>query len=78
MRRARVLIADPLPLFRAGVRNLLKRESDLEVLEASSSDEAAALLAGGYCGDRAHRPRAASHGRHRPRPPCAFAARARR
>jgi DNA-binding NarL/FixJ family response regulator len=48
LRRARVLVADSLPLFRAGVRNLLRRESDLEVLEAGSSDEAAALLAGGY------------------------------
>ena len=48
MRRARVLVADPLPLFRTGVRNLLRRESDLEVLEASGSDEALGLLAGGY------------------------------
>ena len=48
MRRARVLIADPLPLFRAGVRNLLRRESDLEVIEAGSSDDAAELLTGGF------------------------------
>jgi two-component system nitrate/nitrite response regulator NarL len=48
MRRARVLVADSLPLFRAGVRNLLKRESDLEVLEAGNADDAAGLLAGGY------------------------------
>jgi DNA-binding NarL/FixJ family response regulator len=48
MRRARVLVADSLPLFRSGVRNLLKRESDLEVLEASGSDDAAALLVGGH------------------------------
>jgi two-component system, NarL family, nitrate/nitrite response regulator NarL len=48
MRRARVLVADSLPLFRAGVRNLLRRESDLEVLEATGSDDAAALLAGGH------------------------------
>ena len=48
MRRARVLIADPLPLFRNGVRNLLRRESDLEVIEASNADDAATLLAGGH------------------------------
>jgi len=48
MRRARVLIADPLPLFRNGVRNLLRRESDLEVIEASNADDAATFLAGGH------------------------------
>lgn len=40
MRRTRVLIADSLPLFRAGVRNLLRREGDLEVLEARDAGEA--------------------------------------
>ena len=40
MRRTRILIADSLPLFRAGVRNLLKRESDLEVVEAGEAREA--------------------------------------
>jgi DNA-binding NarL/FixJ family response regulator len=43
MRRALVAIADPLPLFRAGVRNLLRRESDLEVLEAATLDELLAI-----------------------------------
>jgi DNA-binding NarL/FixJ family response regulator len=35
MRCTRVLIADPLRIFRIGVRNLLARESDLEVVEAA-------------------------------------------
>ena len=34
MNRTRVLVADSLTIFRAGVRNLLLRESDLEVVEA--------------------------------------------
>jgi DNA-binding NarL/FixJ family response regulator len=40
MKRTRVLIADALPLFRAGVRNLLRRESDLEIVEANDAGEA--------------------------------------
>jgi two-component system, NarL family, nitrate/nitrite response regulator NarL len=48
MRRTRVLVADGLPLFRVGVRSLLRRESDFELLEATDADEAAALLLGGY------------------------------
>jgi len=40
MRRTRVLVADSLPLFRAGVRNLLKREGDLEAVEADDAGEA--------------------------------------
>jgi two-component system, NarL family, nitrate/nitrite response regulator NarL len=48
MRRTRVLVADGLPLFRVGVRSLLRRESDFELLEANDADEAAALLLGGY------------------------------
>jgi len=50
MRRARVLIADPLPLFRNGVRNLLRRESDLEVIEAGGMDAVSIKLwkMGGY------------------------------
>jgi two-component system nitrate/nitrite response regulator NarL len=48
MRRTRVLIADALPLFRAGVRNLLRRESDLEVLEAKDAVEAERVLATGF------------------------------
>jgi DNA-binding NarL/FixJ family response regulator len=47
MRRTRVLIADSLPLFRAGVRNLLKRESDLEVLVAEDAREAEGWVLGG-------------------------------
>ena len=39
MRRTRILVADPLRIFRAGVRNLLARESDFEVIEAGSLDE---------------------------------------
>jgi two-component system nitrate/nitrite response regulator NarL len=39
MNRTRILIADSLTIFRAGVRNLLARESDLEVFEASNFHE---------------------------------------
>ncbi|MGH3000513.1 MAG: response regulator, partial [Gaiellaceae bacterium] len=42
MNRTRVLVADSLQIFRAGVRNLLARESDFEVVEASTLDEALA------------------------------------
>ncbi len=35
MTRTRILIADAVPIFRAGVRNLLARESDFDVVEAS-------------------------------------------
>ena len=35
MRRTRILVADALPIFRAAVRNVLERESDLEVMEAA-------------------------------------------
>ena len=48
MRRTRVLVADGLPLFRVGVRSLLRRESDFELLEATEVEEATALLLGGY------------------------------
>ena len=34
MNGTRILIADSVPIFRAGVRNLLARESDFEVVEA--------------------------------------------
>jgi len=44
MRRTRVLIADPLPLFRAGVRNLLRREADLDVLEATDAEDVLRVL----------------------------------
>lgn len=44
MSRTRILVADSLTIFRAGVRNLLARESDLEVVEASNFAEVAAEL----------------------------------
>ena len=39
MRRMRILVADPLRIFRSGVRNLLERQSDFEVVEAGTLDE---------------------------------------
>lgn len=36
MRRTRILVADPLRIFRSGVRNLLARERDFDVVEAGS------------------------------------------
>ena len=39
MRRTRILVADSLHIFRAGVRNLLARESDFEIVEAGSFDD---------------------------------------
>jgi DNA-binding NarL/FixJ family response regulator len=44
MRRTRILVADPLRIFRAGVRNLLARESDFEVVEAGTFDEVLAAI----------------------------------
>jgi two-component system nitrate/nitrite response regulator NarL len=44
MRRTRILVADPLRIFRAGVRNLLARESDFEVVEAGTLDEVLAAV----------------------------------
>jgi DNA-binding NarL/FixJ family response regulator len=43
----RILVADSLTIFRAGVRNLLTRESDLEVLEAASFTDVAEHVAAG-------------------------------
>jgi len=43
----RVLVADPVTIFRTGVRNLLRRESDFEVVEASSCEEAELRLEDG-------------------------------
>lgn len=40
MNRTQILVADSLTIFRAGVRNLLERESDFEVSEAASLEEA--------------------------------------
>lgn len=39
MNRMRILVADAVPLFRIGVRKLLSREGDFEVVEASDFDE---------------------------------------
>ena len=39
MKQTRILVADPLRIFRSGVSNLLERESGFEVLEAGSLDE---------------------------------------
>ena len=47
MSRTKILVADPLGIFRTGVRTLLKRESDLEVVEAASFDEVADVIAVG-------------------------------
>jgi two-component system nitrate/nitrite response regulator NarL len=43
----RVLVADPVAIFRTGVRDLLRRESDFEVVEASSCEEAELRLEAG-------------------------------
>ncbi len=45
MRRTRILVADQLGIFRAGVKNLLQRESGFDVLEASSLDELVDVVA---------------------------------
>jgi two-component system, NarL family, nitrate/nitrite response regulator NarL len=37
--RTRILVADPLRIFRAGVRDVLLHEGDFQVLEAGSLDE---------------------------------------
>jgi two-component system nitrate/nitrite response regulator NarL len=39
MRRTRILVADSLAIFRSGVRTLLDRESDFEVVDVGSFDE---------------------------------------
>jgi len=39
VRRTRILVADPLRIFRSGVRNLLARESDFEIVEAGSLED---------------------------------------
>lgn len=43
MNRTRILVADSLQIFRAGVRNLLNRESDFAVFEAATLDEVLAI-----------------------------------
>jgi len=44
MSRTRILVADSLAIFRAGVRNLLARESDFEVVEAGTLEEVLAAV----------------------------------
>ena len=44
MTRTRILVADSLAIFRAGVRNLLARESDFEVVEAGTFEQVLALV----------------------------------
>ena len=46
MTRTRILVADSLTIFRAGVRNLLERESDFEVVEAGSLEEVVRAVEG--------------------------------
>jgi two-component system nitrate/nitrite response regulator NarL len=45
MTRTRILVADSLRIFRAGVRNLLARESDFEVVEAGSLEDVREVVA---------------------------------
>jgi DNA-binding NarL/FixJ family response regulator len=45
VRRTRILVADPLRIFRSGVHNLLERERDFEVIEAGDLDELVAAVA---------------------------------
>jgi DNA-binding NarL/FixJ family response regulator len=40
----RILVADPLRIFCAGVRNVLQREGDFEVVEAASLDDVFAAI----------------------------------
>ena len=47
MNRTRILIADSLTIFRTGVRNLLARECDLKVVEASNFEEVEAHVSCG-------------------------------
>jgi DNA-binding NarL/FixJ family response regulator len=44
MRSTRILVADPLRIFRAGVRNLLARENSFTVVEAGNLDELLAAI----------------------------------
>jgi two-component system nitrate/nitrite response regulator NarL len=47
MRPTRILVADPLPVFRSGVRALLARETDFEVIEASELDGVVQIVEAG-------------------------------
>lgn len=44
MNRTRVVVADGLSIFRAGVVRLLERESDFEVVEAASLEQVGAVI----------------------------------
>ena len=44
MRRTSIVVADPGPIFRAGVRHLLRLESDFEVFEAATLPELSQTL----------------------------------
>jgi two-component system, NarL family, nitrate/nitrite response regulator NarL len=45
VKRTRILVADPLRIFRSGVRNLLERESGFDVLEAASLEDVVDTIA---------------------------------
>jgi DNA-binding NarL/FixJ family response regulator len=45
--RTRILVADPLTIFRSAVSSVLARESDLQVVEASNFDEVATHISCG-------------------------------
>ena len=45
MNRPKVLVADPLAIFRAGVRNVLRREGEFRVAEAADLGEVERVLA---------------------------------
>jgi DNA-binding NarL/FixJ family response regulator len=45
MKRTRILIADSVPIFRSGVRNLLARESDLDAITAANLDDVELTIA---------------------------------
>lgn len=47
MTRTRILVADPIAIFRSGVRSLLSRESDFEVFEAATLQEVLDAVADG-------------------------------
>ena len=49
MTRTRVLIADPLPIFRAGLREVLLAEDDFAVCEAGNRDEVLESVATTEC-----------------------------
>lgn len=44
---SRILVADPLPIFRSGVKALLARETDFEVVEAANLSEVGLIVEAG-------------------------------